>query len=133
MSIPEPVWIHKSGWSGKGCYTLLISEHPGSGSDPLIGLDQKGVLQSILALGTIEKRKEDQPSSSSGKRHKTYAPRVFQGRGRGYQGQGQTRASTQLGSLTCFHCHQLGYVRRDCPHRQGSQGFGTTQSQSSVG
>ena len=59
---------------------------------------------SIRALGTNEKRKKDLPSSSLGKRHKTSAPRVFQGRGRGYQGQGQTRASTQSGPLTCFHC-----------------------------
>ena len=30
--------------------------------------------RSIRAAGTSEKRKEDQPSSSSGKRQKTYAP-----------------------------------------------------------
>ena len=41
--------------------------------------------QSIRAASTSEKR-EDQPFFSSGKRQKTYAPRVFQGRGRGYQG-----------------------------------------------
>ena len=44
--------------------------------------------RSIQAAGTSEKRKDDQPSSSSGKRQKTSAPRVFQGRGYGYQGQG---------------------------------------------
>ena len=44
--------------------------------------------------GTGEKRKEDQPSFSLGKRQKTSAPQVFQGWGRGYHGQGQTRAST---------------------------------------
>ena len=59
---------------------------------------------SIRASSTSEKRKEDQPSSSLGKRHKTYAPLVFQGRGHDYQVQGQTKASTQSGSLTCFHC-----------------------------
>ena len=32
--------------------------------------------RSIRAMGTSEKR-EDQPSSSSGKRQKTFAPRVF--------------------------------------------------------
>ena len=42
----------------------------------------------IRASGTNEKRKEDQPSSSLGKRQKTYAPRLFQGRGCDYQGQG---------------------------------------------
>ena len=41
---------------------------------------------SIQAAGTSEKRKDDQPSSSLGKRQKTSAPLVFQGRGRGYQG-----------------------------------------------
>ena len=30
--------------------------------------------RSIRAVGTIEKRKEDQPSSSLGKRHKTSTP-----------------------------------------------------------
>ena len=34
------------------------------------------------------KRKEDQPSSNSGKKQKTSIPQGFQGRGRGYQGQG---------------------------------------------
>ena len=33
--------------------------------------------QSIRAVGTSEKRKKDQPSSSTGKRQKTSAPRVF--------------------------------------------------------
>ena len=35
----------------------------------------------IRAAGTYEKR-EDQPSSSSRKKHKTFAARVFQGKGR---------------------------------------------------
>ena len=30
--------------------------------------------RSIRAVGTSEKRKEDQPSSSTGKRQKTFAP-----------------------------------------------------------
>ena len=61
-------------------------------------------VRSTQATGTSEKR-EDRPSSSSGKRQKTSAPRVFQGRGRSYQGQGQTKASTHSGPLTCFHFH----------------------------
>ena len=42
--------------------------------------------RSIRDAGASGKRKEDQPSSSSGKKQKTYSPRGFQGRGRGYQG-----------------------------------------------
>ena len=37
------------------------------------------------------------------------------------------------GQMVCYHCHQPRYMRRDCPQRQGSQGFGTAQSQSVVG
>ena len=48
-------------------------------------------------MGASDKRKEGQPSSSSGKKQKTSTPRGFQGWGRGYQGQGQTKASSQSG------------------------------------
>ena len=43
---------------------------------------------SIRDTGASDKRKEGQPSSSSGKKLKTFIPRGFQGRGHGYQGQG---------------------------------------------
>ena len=35
--------------------------------------------------------------------------------------------------MVCYHCQQPGHMRRDCPQRQGSQGFGTSQSQSVAG
>ena len=35
--------------------------------------------------------------------------------------------------MVCYHCQQLGHMRRDCPQRQGFQSFGTAQSQSVAG
>ena len=62
----------------------------------------------------VGRKREDQPSSSSRKRQKTSSPHEF-------QDQGQDWASSQP-----------GHVRRDCPQRQGSQDFGTAQSQLAV-
>ena len=39
----------------------------------------------------------------------------------------------QAGQMVCYHCQRPGHMRRDYPQRQGSQGFGTTQSQSVAG
>ena len=76
----------------------------------------------IRDVGTSGKRRKSLSSSSSGKRPKASSSRGFQGRG--HQGQGQ---------VICFHCQQPGHMRWDSPQRKGSQGFGTVQSQSSVG
>ena len=63
--------------------------------------------------GAGDKRKKGQPSSSSGKKHKTSIPRGFQGQGRDYQDQGHIRALSQSGSVTCFHWHQHRNMRQD--------------------
>ena len=50
--------------------------------------------RSIRDMDASTNRKENQSSSSSGKRQKIAMPRGPQGLGRSYQGQGQTRASS---------------------------------------
>ena len=86
------------------------------------------------------KRKDSQSSSSSGKRQRASSSRGSQSHG--YPGQGQMRivgraghmrVASQAGQIVCYHCQQPGHMRRDCAQRQGSQGFGTAQSQSIVG
>ena len=74
------------------------------------------------------KRKDSQSSSSSGKRQRDSSSRGLQSRG--HPGLGQMRVIGQAGQMVCYHCQQHGHMRRDCPQRQGSQGFGTAQSQS---
>ena len=41
---------------------------------------------------------------------------------------GQMRVASQAGQMVCYYCQQPRHMRRDCPQRQGSQGFGTTHS-----
>ena len=63
--------------------------------------------------GVSSKRKESQSSSSSGKKQRAFSSRGFQGHN--HPGQGQIRVAIQAGQMVCYHCQQLGHMRRDCP------------------
>ena len=67
----------------------------------------------ILVADAGEKR-EDQPSSSSGKRQKTSASHKF-------QDQGQDGSFSQAEQMICYFCRQPGHVRWDC--ETGIPGF----------
>ena len=87
--------------------------------------------RSTRDAGVSSKRKKSQSSSSSRRKKRASSSRGFQDRG--HPGQGQTRVASQVGQMVCYHYQQLGHMRRDYPQIQGSQGFGTVQSQSAVG
>ena len=71
--------------------------------------------RSIRDAGASEKRKEDQPSSSSRKKQRTSIPRGHSVQGRDYQGQGQGRDASQAGPMICFYCHHPRHRKWDCP------------------
>ena len=72
--------------------------------------------RSIRNAGASDKKRGSQASYLvSGKKQRTSIPRGFQGRGRDQQGQGQVRVTSQAGKMTCFHCHQPGHIRQNCP------------------
>ena len=56
--------------------------------------------RSIRDMGDGTKRKENQSSSTSGRKWKTSIPRGFQGRGGSYQGQGRVGASDEMLSMS---------------------------------
>ena len=87
--------------------------------------------RSTRDVSVSNKRKDSQSSSSSGKMQTASSSRGSQSHS--HPGQGQMRVSGQEGQMVCYHCQQPRHMRRDCPQRQGSQGFGTAQSQSVAG
>ena len=90
-------------------------------------------IRDIQDMGVGTKRKEDPSSSNPGKKQKTFVSHGSQGHGQGYQDQGQNGAFSQAGQMICYFCRQPRHFRQNCPRRQKSQGYGTPQSQSSVG
>ena len=82
-------------------------------------------------VSVCSKRKNSQSSSSLGKRQRASSSRGSQSRG--HPSQGHMRVSCQAGQMVCYHYQQPRHMRRDCPQRQGSQGFGIAQSQSVAG
>ena len=87
--------------------------------------------QSTRDAGVSSKRKESQSSSSSGKKQRASNSLGFQSHG--HPGQGQMRVAGQARQMVCYYYQQPRHMRRDCPQRQGSQGFRTVLSQSAVG
>ena len=71
-----------------------------------------------IQVADAGEKREDQASSSLGKRQKTSTSHEF-------QDQGQDGAFCQAGHMICYFCRQPRHVRQDCPQRQGSQDFGT--------
>ena len=61
-----------------------------------------------IRVADAGKKREDQPSSSSGKRQKTSASHEF-------QDQGQDGAFSQAWQVICYLCRQPGHVRQDFP------------------
>ena len=99
----------------------LEAHHPPLGREG--GVDD---IRGIQDMGVGTKRKGDQPSSSSRKKQKASNSLGFQSHD--HPGQGRIRVASQARQMVCYHCQQLGHMRRECPQRQGSQDFGTTQS-----
>ena len=89
------------------------------------------VTRGIQDMGAGTKRKGDQPSSSSRKKLRASSSRGFQSHD--HSGRRRVKVARQDGPMVCYHCQQPRHMKRDCPQRQGSQGFGTAQSQSAIG
>ena len=90
--------------------------------------------RSIRDAGANDKKRGSQVfSSGSGKKQRTSVPRGSQGQDQPSQEGRHFWTPSQSGQRACFQCHQPEHYRRNCPERQGSQSYRTSQSQSSVG
>ena len=76
-------------------------------------------LQFVSPYPNMGQRDQYQSESATPAPSTSQAGHIDQGQGigRGRPQELQAESSDQARQLTCYHCLQLGHIRRDCPRR----------------